>query len=234
MPPLTNPVHEKFAQAIAQGHCSQADAWLAAIGPERAAKVFAKHKRPTALTSAASKLAAKSSIRARIAEIKEENAAECRWNRRQLMDFYVDCLEQPAGTLRADDRLCQSIERITTEHFNSKGELVRTVTRERLSLPSKTECGEAIRAMCGWDKRGGDLPEDDITELLVMIRKRSSNAAPGTAKPAEVNSGGHSQFGVAKSGDLDTFPESTAQVLEPLSKGHPEPLPIQLIPFGPE
>jgi len=143
-------------------------------------------------------------------------------------------LEQPAGTLQADSPLCQGVERVITEHFNSKGELVRTVTKERLIMPSKVDCGEGLRSMCGWDKRGETETADDITELMVMIRKRSSNGAPGTAKPAEGNSGGHSQFGVAKSGDLDTFPESTAQVLEPLSKGHPEPLPIQLIPFGPE
>jgi hypothetical protein len=38
-------------------------------------------------------LAAKPSIRARV----EENEAECRWGRKQLLDFYCDVLEsEPA------------------------------------------------------------------------------------------------------------------------------------------
>jgi hypothetical protein len=233
MPPLSNSVHERFAQAIAQGHCSQADAWLAAIGPERAAKVLARHKHPTALTSAASKLAAKSSIRARIDQLRAEAEQECRISRRELMDFYVAVIQQPAGTLRADSPLCQSVERVTTQVLNSKGEVTRTVTREKISLPSKCEAGEALRAMCAWDKKPEDSPEDDtISELLIMIRKRSSNGAPGTAKPVEIDSGGQSALGVAKPAEV-TFPESTeesTEVLEALSRGHLEPLPIQAMP----
>jgi hypothetical protein len=58
MPRLKNTVHEKFAQLLALKHMSQHAAWLEAIGPQRAAKVLAKNKRATSLTSAASKLAA--------------------------------------------------------------------------------------------------------------------------------------------------------------------------------
>ena len=115
MPRLKNAVHEKFAQLLALTHVSQHAAWLEAIGPHRAVKVLAKNKRATSLTSAASKLAAIPSIRARIEEIQAENEAECRWGRKQLLDFYCDCLERGAGTLTADDRLCQGVEETTAD-----------------------------------------------------------------------------------------------------------------------
>jgi hypothetical protein len=41
-------------------------------------------------------------------------------------------------------------------------------------MPAKVEAADGIRKMLGWDKsaKAGE-PEDDITELLAMIRRRS-------------------------------------------------------------
>ena len=58
-------------------------------------------------------------------------------------------------------------------HYNGKGEAVRTVHKRRLIMPAKVEAADGIRKMLGWDKRPDDQPQDDITELLVMIRRRS-------------------------------------------------------------
>ena len=44
-------------------------------------------------------------------------------------------------------------------------------------MPSKVDCADGLRKMLGWDKKVDALPEDDISELLIMIRKRSSNSA---------------------------------------------------------
>ena len=120
MPRLKNAIHEKFAQLLSLKHLSQHAAWLEAIGPQRAAKVLAKNKRATSLTSAASKLAAKSSIRAR-EEIEAENEAECRWGRKQLLDFYCDVLERGAGTLVREDRLCQSLRGNHSDSIQRQG-----------------------------------------------------------------------------------------------------------------
>jgi hypothetical protein len=163
---LKNPVHEKFAQLLSLKHLSQHAAWLEAIGPQRAARVLARNPRFSALTSTASKLAALPSIRARVDEIQAQNEAECRWTHKQLLDFYVEALERGAGSLEADDRLCQGVDRTTVEHHDSSGRVIRTVTKERLIMPSKVDCAEGLRAMLGWDKRADALPEDDITELL--------------------------------------------------------------------
>jgi len=131
-----------------------------------------------------SKLAALPSIRARVEEIQRENEAECRWNRKQLLDFYCDVLETGAGTLTPDDRLCQAIEETTVTHYNGKGERVRTVHKCRLMMPAKVEAADGIRKMLGWDKRPDDQPQDDITELLVMIRRRSGGTNPLEAPKA--------------------------------------------------
>jgi hypothetical protein len=81
-------------------------------------------------------------------------------------------------------------------------------------MPTKIEAADGIRKMLVWDKsmKAGE-PEDDITELLVMIRRRSdvTNALEAP-----------------KQADANTLPEKTenTHVLEILSAGHFEPLPI--------
>jgi hypothetical protein len=197
MPRLKNATHEKFAQLIALKHLSQSAAWLEAVGPERASRTSLKN-----CTAHANRVATYPSVRARVEEIQAENEQECRWGRKQLLDFYCDCLERGAGTLTPDDRLCQGIERTTVEHLNSKGEVVRTVTKERLIMPAKMEAAEGVRRMLGWDKRTeADVP-DDITELMIMIRRK---AIPDSALGASTDS---------------------IQPLEVLSSEHLSPLPV--------
>jgi hypothetical protein len=103
-------------------------------------------------------------VLARVEEIQAQNEAECRWGRKQLLDFYCDVLERGAGSLMPEDRLCQACEETTVTHYNGKGEPVRTVHKRRLIMPAKVEAADGIRKMLGWDKRPDDQPEDDITE----------------------------------------------------------------------
>lgn len=99
-------------------------------------------------------------------------------------------------------------------------------------MPSKVDCADGLRKMLAWDKKTDATAEDDITELLVMIRRKSGHGELGTAKPAEVNSGGQSELGVATPAEVNTLPETTesTQALEALARGHLEPLPIQVMP----
>jgi SWI/SNF-related matrix-associated actin-dependent regulator of chromatin subfamily A-like protein 1 len=56
--------------------------------------------------------------------------------------------------------------------------VVRTVTKERLIMPAKMEAAEGVRKMLGWDKRTeADVP-DDITELMIMIRRTKAQVLP--------------------------------------------------------
>jgi hypothetical protein len=67
-----------------------------------------------------------------------------------------------------------------------------------------------------------------------MIRRKSGHGELGAAKPAEVKPCSHSALGIAKPAEVDTLPETTesSEVLEALSRGHLEPLPIQVISSG--
>jgi hypothetical protein len=150
------------------------------------------------------------SVLARVEEVQAKNEAECRWGRKQLLDFYCEVLERGAGTLTPDDRLCQACEDTTVTHYNGKGEAVRTVHKRRLIMPAKVEAADGIRKMLGWDKRPDDQPQDDITELLVMIRRRS---------------GGTNVLEAPKTADANSLPEKTesTQGLEALSSEPLEP-----------
>ena len=55
---------------------------------------------------------------------------------------------------------------------DGKGKLVRTVTKERLVMPAKVEAAEGLRRMLGWDRKPETEVPDDITELMVMIRRK--------------------------------------------------------------
>jgi hypothetical protein len=153
-----------------------------------------------------------------------------------LLDFYCEVLERGAGTLTPEDRLCQAVEETTVTHYNGKGEPVRTVHKKRLIMPAKVEAADGIRKMLGWDKslKAGE-PDDEITELLVMIRRRSGHGQLESGKPAEVKPAGHGQL-EAKAAELKVLsqkPENT-QVLETLSRAHLEPLPLMVNPSGTE
>ena len=80
------------------------------------------------------------------------------------------------ATTRLLLRLCQACEETTVTHYNGKGEPVRTVHKSRFIMPAKVEAADGIRKMLGWDKsvKAGE-PDDDITELLVMIRRKSGH-----------------------------------------------------------
>ena len=96
------------------------------------------------------RVATKSTVRARVNEIQAENELECRWGRKQLLDFYCEILERGAGTLTPEDRLCQASEETTVSHYNGKGEPVRTVHKKRLIMPAKVEAADGVRKMLGW------------------------------------------------------------------------------------
>jgi hypothetical protein len=235
MPRLKNPTHEKYAQLIASKNLSQAAAYLEAFGHFHKDGKTPRKLSGTSLWTCASRLMKNAQIVARIQELRDQNEQECRMTRRELLDYYVDILEQPAGTLQPDSRLCQGIERTTTECRNAAGEITRVITKERLILPSKTEAGLALRYMMGWDKKPDSEPEDDITELLVMIRRRSGHGQLESGKPAEVKPAGHALL-EAKPAELKVLSQKpeTTQVLEILSRGHFEPLPLMVNPSGTE
>ncbi len=64
---------------------------------------------------------------------------------------------------------------------------MRTITKKRLLMPSKVECAEGVRRMLSWDKKPDSEATEDISELLIMIRRKSgsSNALPEKTESTE-------------------------------------------------
>jgi hypothetical protein len=94
-------------------------------------------------------------------------------------------METGAGQLQANDRLCQGVEETTITHYDAKGKASRTVHKKRLIMPSKVDCADGIRKMLCWDKKPESDVSDDITELMIMIRR---NSGGDTALPDKTDS----------------------------------------------
>jgi hypothetical protein len=111
------------------------------------------------------KLAAKPSIVTRVKEIQAENEAECRWGRKQLLDFYRDCFERGAGTLAADDRLPRRQGDNCARTFVS--EITDSGLKERMLV--LCYAGE----ICHWDNLAwavlATLPLGDKSERLAPL-----------------------------------------------------------------
>jgi hypothetical protein len=100
------------------------------------------------------------------------------------MDFYVEVIETPAGDIDKHSRLCQACEDITVETGKA------TIHRKKLCMPSKIDAADSLRRMLAWDKpkdKGPDPEGDTLTELLVMIRRRTGVQATAATSGSALN-----------------------------------------------
>jgi hypothetical protein len=177
MPRLPDTRKERFAQSIALARfASNAEAYRNATGN---ATLTLRVARVTA-----SRWLSQANIAARIKELRDKAEEECNITRRELMDFYVEVIETPAGSIDKHSRLCQSCEDIVIETGKA------TIRRKKLQMPSKIEAAQSLKFMMGWDKppagAAGDAGGDTLTELLVMIRRRTGVEATA-ATPGNLN-----------------------------------------------
>ena len=122
---LTNARHEKFAQLIAAGSTG--------VSAYREAGYSGKGG-----DVSAHRLLVNAKIAARIAEIREEAAQECRLSKKQLLDFLADVITTPAGTVHKLHPLCQSFK--DTKDINE------------IKLPDKLGAITQLAKMCGWNE----------------------------------------------------------------------------------
>ena len=171
MPRLPDPRKERFAQSIALARfASNAEAYRNATGN---ATLTLRVARVTA-----SRWLSQANISARIKELRDKAEEECNMTRRELMDFYVEVIETAAGDIDKHSRLCQACEDIVIETGKA------TIRRKKLSMPSKIDAADSLRHMLAWDKpkeKGPEPEGDTLTELLVMIRRRTGVEAPAAA-----------------------------------------------------
>jgi Terminase small subunit len=171
---LRDPRKERFAQFIALAQCaSNAEAYRQATGN---AMLTLRVARVTA-----SRWLSQANIAARIKELRDKAEEECNMTRRELMDFYVEIIQTGAGSIDKHSRLCQTCEDITVKTGKA------TIYRKKLSMPSRIDAADSLRHMLAWDKPKEKGPDGDtLTELLVMIRRRTGVQATA-ATPGNLN-----------------------------------------------
>jgi len=146
MPLVKNPRHEQFAQLVASGNLSHAEAFREAGYSETGAK------------ENASRLMTNDNVSARIEELRARNAEKCQLSRDQAVQYLVEILKTPIGEVNVDHRLCQS-------HDAKSG---------KVELPSKLGAMRLLAKMCGRlePEKHEHGASNELTELLKRLRDR--------------------------------------------------------------
>jgi hypothetical protein len=142
MPPLANPRHELFAQAVASGK-SASEAYRRSGAPGKNADVHA------------ARLMVNDGICKRVAELKEAQSQKSELSRDQAREFLTEVILTPAGKVNEQSRLCQSYK-VTPE------------SRE-IRMPDKLRAIEQLVKLCGWnDHFGKKFPHLVSRELALL------------------------------------------------------------------
>lgn len=158
-PPLSNPRHERFAQAIARGE--YADAAYKEAG-------FKNHR------SSASRLLANASIQRRIAALQLENCEMSKIDRQEALAYLASVVRTPIGHVTADSPVCQEYSEATTPEGQ---------TYLKVKMPSKIDALRLIGKWSGWE-RGTQAERDaaaalgGVAELVSRIRAGQASKPP--------------------------------------------------------
>lgn len=72
-------------------------------------------------------------------ELKEEASEDCRWSKKQAMDYLVDVLETPIGEVDTQSKFAQSHQEGTER------------AGEKITMPGKMDALGKLISMCGWE-----------------------------------------------------------------------------------
>ena len=124
MPALANPRHELFAQAVASGKSASA-AYRQSGATGKNADVHA------------AKLVVKSSIRERVAELKEAQSKKCEMTRDQLRQFLVDVIRAKPEEASFQNSLC---------------EITMSKVGPAVVFPNKLGAAAQLAKLTGWNE----------------------------------------------------------------------------------
>ena len=141
MPALPNQRHELFARGMADGLSAAAAYGAAGYVPHR---------------QSAAALLTNPDVRSRIEELKGEAAAAAKFTKEQAIQFLVECIQQPVGSLTADSRLAEEIS--PTQHGT------------RVRMMGKAKALELLGKWAGWEK--GTEAENRQADALQTAVKR--------------------------------------------------------------
>ena len=127
MPVLKRIRDEKFAQYVAGG-VSLSEAYRGLVKTANADAHGREFMR-------------KHGMKARVAEIKAENAAKCEMSKEEYRAYLIAAMKTPAGQIGPDHQFCQ-IYKVVDENG---------VTRE-FRMPDKLRAAQLLAQHCGWDE----------------------------------------------------------------------------------
>lgn len=116
-----------FAEHVARGMVGSA-AYVKAGYSERGAE------------TGASKLLRNPKVAAYLGALQQQASDDCRWSKRDAMDYLLKIAETPVGEIAPDHPLCQE-HREGTEHTGSV-----------VKMPDKLAAIRQLSAMCGWNQ----------------------------------------------------------------------------------
>jgi hypothetical protein len=146
MPLLKNPRHERFAQLVASGKLSHAEAFRQAGYAETGAK------------EKASRLMTNDNVAARSAELRTQNAEQCQMSREEALAWLTRIILTGAGSVQPNDALCQSY---TIGKHGTK-----------LTMPDKIAAARQLANMTGWlePEKVRVAPDQELLDLMKQIR----------------------------------------------------------------
>jgi Terminase small subunit len=106
-------------------------------------------------------------VKARIQELKAQNAQRAQMTREELMAFYAAVIRTPADQVPAGSPIIQAYEEAERGH--------------KIRLVDKAAAGAALAKMCGWDEPTKILVATD--PLLAYLKE--IRATPINGRPAE-------------------------------------------------
>ena len=128
MPVLKSVRDERFAQYVAAA-VSLSEAYRRVTGKTANADVHGRE------------FMRKHGMKARVAEIKAENAAKCEMSKEEYRAYLIAAMKTPAGQIGPDHQFCQ-IYKVVDENG---------VTRE-FRMPDKLRAAQLLAQHCGWDE----------------------------------------------------------------------------------
>lgn len=113
--------------------------------------------RGNAAEAAASRLLTNVKVKTYVEEIQAQSSEDCRWSRKQAMDYLCDVLETPIGKINPNHVMAQSHQEATER------------SGEKITMPGKIEAFRELAKMCDWYTPVKVEVKGTVTSILEQI-----------------------------------------------------------------
>jgi len=159
---LTNPKHEAFALAVAEG-LSATQAYRHHVGRCTTKSAMEAGSRLLADVKVASRVA---ELRIGFRKLLEDRLGV---SRETIARYFVSILETPVGEVDENSSLCQEYRR--TRRIRSQGNGTEEWETEQIKMLSKMDAAKQLAQLCGWNE-----PEQSDGKIEVILRNFPAKA----------------------------------------------------------